>query len=139
MFKLWLRILNVLVFLTHLFYNCHTHTQIDPGEEDAAEFATSVFSMAHLHHLLEQHFQTEDVPKGLFAVTSKLHWLCHAALLSKYISPRLTWCFQGGDFMRCSQCLAQSCLAGNTLPSSLNKMMQHWRIAAHLQSSQKID
>ena len=33
--------------------------------------------------------------------------------------------------------IKDSFLAGNTLPSSPNKMMQHWRIASHLQSSQK--
>ena len=48
--------------------------------------------------------------KGLWQVTSKLHWLCHAALAASWISPRLTWCFKGEDFMRCSQILAASCL-----------------------------
>ena len=91
--------------------------------------------MAHLHHFFQQHFQDEDVAKGLWQVTSKLHWLCHAALAASWISPRLTWCFKGEDFMRCSQILAASCLAGNTLPGSINKMFQHYRVGMHRQWS----
>lgn len=92
-----------------------------------------MFQMAHVHHVLWEHFDGEDVPNGMFAVTSKLHWLMHAALMAANISPRKVWCFKGEDFMRCTQTLAASCVSGNQLITSTLKMMQHWRVGAHLQ------
>ena len=104
------------------------------GDQDAKAFQEACFNMGHVHHLLWDHFQGEaNTPKGMFAVTSKLHWLMHSALLGKYLSPRKLWCFKGEDFMRCMQHLAGSCVAGNALATSNLKMMQHWRVAAHRQ------
>lgn len=104
--------------------------------EDAAKFTDAAFGYSHIHHLLFQHFEQEDVPKGMWAVTSKMHWQLHSALMSQYISPRKVWCFQGEDFMRKVQFLAASCVSGNSLVTSTVKMFQRWRIAAHCQWEQ---
>ncbi len=106
------------------------------SSEEAAKFRSAAFGYTHIHHLLFQHFEFEDVPKGMFQVTSKMHWQLHSALLSEYISPRKVWCFQGEDFMRKVQTLGASCVSGNSLVTSTLKMVEHWRIAAHCQWEQ---
>ena len=116
----------------HLWWNAYTIFSVS-GSQEAATFKTTCFNMAHIHSVLWEHFQGEDLPVTLFTITSKLHWMMHSALLASYISPRRVWCFKGEDFMKCTQLLAASCVSGNSLVTSTLKMLQHWRVAFHLQ------
>jgi hypothetical protein len=65
----------------------------------AQEFTRVIFNMGHLQLLLENHYQNEEEIPHLFTSTCKLHGLAHSALLRKYVSPRLVWCFSGEDYM----------------------------------------
>ena len=104
------------------------------GDEDAAAFQEAVFAYGHLGHLLWCHFQETDLKKqGLFTCTSKTHAICHSALLSRYLNPRLVWCFIGEDMMSTVQQLTQACTKGNTPLSGPMKSLEHWRIAMHLE------
>ena len=104
------------------------------GDEDAAAFQEAVFAYGHLGHLLWCHFQETDLKKqGLFTCTSKTHAICHSALLSKYLNPRLVWCFIGEDMMSTVQQLTQACTKGNTPLSGPMKSLEHWRLAMHLE------
>ena len=118
--------------LNNLCWNPSTTFSVS-GSQEAAAFKTTCFNMAHIHSVLWEHFQGEDLPVTLFTITSKLHWMMHSALLASYISPRRVWCFKGEDFMKCTQLLAASCVSGNSLVTSTLKMLQHWRVAFHLQ------
>ncbi|CAL1145619.1 unnamed protein product [Cladocopium goreaui] len=104
------------------------------SDEDAAAFQEAVFAYGHLGHLLWCHFQETDLKKqGLFTCTSKTHAICHSALLSRYLNPRLVWCFIGEDMMSTVQQLTQACTKGNTPLSGPMKSLEHWRIAMHLE------
>ena len=104
------------------------------GDEDAAAFQEAVFAYGHLGHLLWCHFQETDLKKqGLFTCTSKTHAICHSALLSRYLNPRLVWCFIGEDMMSTVQQLTQACTKGNTPLSGPMKSLEHWRLAMHLE------
>ena len=108
-----------------------------PGEEDAAAFEKAIFAYGHLCHLLWCHFQTTGYQgRGLFTCTSKTHALCHSALLSRHLSPRLVWCFIGEDMMSTVQELTQGCTKGNTPFQGPLKSLEHWRIAMHLEWQQ---
>ena len=96
------------------------------------KFEELVFQMGHVCHLLNEHFQHQDVPNGMFNITSKLQYMMHAAMSSKHISPRYTWVFQGEDFMKVMQRLAQSCTRGNKPQEISYKMLEHWRVAQHM-------
>ena len=106
-------------------------------EHEAEVLCKTIFSMAHVHHHLEVHFRAEeDAPKNLFAVTSKLHSLCHCALLAGFISPQLTWCFRGEDYMRCCATLAASCMPGNNVKQHNQILfpLETWSALAMVQS-----
>ena len=92
--------------------------------------------MGHLQVLVESHFANEGGPH-LFTTTSKLHGLAHSGLLSKYVSPRLVWCFTGEDYMHHIQVLAQSCLAGTGPYLMGNKVASKMRNALHVQFSKR--
>ena len=148
LFTYWQKLYNPAVYVQKLVLiylklnlQCEELLDLNKSEEffnseDAAKFQSAAFGYSHIHHLLFDHFESEEVPKGMFQVTSKMHWQLHSALLSQYISPRLVWCFQGEDLMRKVQSLGASCTSGNSLVTSTVKMMDHWRIAAHFQWSQ---
>lgn len=101
--------------------------------ESAKQFQEIVFSMGHVHILLENHFNTEEGIPHLFTATSKMHGLAHAALWSQYISPRAVWCFMGEDYMHHVQVLAESCVAGTGPYLTVNKVVDKMRVALHVQ------
>ena len=102
----------------------------------AEDFTKTIFQMGHLQVLVESHFANEGGPH-LFTTTSKLHGLAHSGLLSKYVSPRLVWCFTGEDYMHHIQVLAQSCLAGTGPYLMGNKVASKMRNALHVQFSKR--
>ena len=106
--------------------------------EVARQFEKTIFAMGHLQLLVENHFLLEEGVPHLFTSTSKLHGLAHSALLSKYISPRMVWCFTGEDYMHHVQTLAQSCLAGTGPFLTANKVADKMRIALHVQFNKNL-
>lgn len=105
------------------------------SDQVAKKFSDCIFNIGHLQLLLESHYQSEEGVPHLFTSTSKLHGLAHSALLCKYVSPRIVWCFTGEDYMKHIQHLSQSCLAGTGPYLLVNKMADKMRVALHVQFS----
>ena len=67
----------------------------------------------------------------LFDVTVKLHYLLHIAKASKYIHPKLGWCWSGEHFMKISKQLLASCSRGRSPTSACVKMTDKYCRALH--------
>lgn len=78
----------------------------------ARSLVSATFKMAHLKHLIHDHFVQEEEPGVRNWFAAPLHMLLHAALHAREVSPRLTWNFSGSRKMRA-------------------KMLLHWRFAMH--------
>lgn len=114
-------------FLASCFWLCE-------GEPDAEAFTKAVFAYGRMAHLLFCHYQTTELQaRGLFTRTAKQHALCHSALYSRFISPRLLWCFLGEDMMRVVQTLTQASTRGNAPLQGPMKALRHWRFAVHME------
>jgi hypothetical protein len=121
--------------------NCQLETILDTYSDvfklpDAAakEFQKCGFLMYQFQKELHAHFQTDEgCAKTLFNVTSKAHMVLHSCLLSGVVNPRLLWCFMAEDFMRKVQRLGESCVRGVKNTNVSHKMIQHYRLALHLQ------
>ncbi|CAE7362856.1 unnamed protein product [Symbiodinium sp. CCMP2592] len=95
--------------------------------EDAAQFQDATMGWLLLQKELQDHFSDSDVP--LFNVTEKSHFIEHAALLARYINPRMVWCFAGEDQQRRTQQLAETCMKGLGPVKASLKMMSRYRLA----------
>ena len=62
----------------------------------AAVFEETVTTMLQVLTSVAEHYLEEK----LFNLTQKSHFMQHSALLAKYISPRVLWCFQGEDMQK---------------------------------------
>jgi len=102
--------------------------------QSSESLAKSVFARFHLQLGVAQHFR-EAGNNQLFTVTPKAHFLCHIALLSKFISPRLSWCFKGEDMMKKVRTLAAHCFKRLNAMEAPNKIARHYRIAQHFAMS----
>ena len=100
-------------------------------EAEANTFKDYAFGMAQLHRELYLHFSQEE-GQQLFADIPKAHMLLHACLQSKFINPRLTWCYKGEDAMKIARTLAGSCAKGVSGPQVSVKMVSKLRLAWHL-------
>lgn len=101
------------------------------GQADANAFRDAMTGFLLIQQELGQHF-SEHQPK-LFSYTEKSHYLQHLALQSRYINPRLVWCFSGEDMQRRVQRLTASCARGQRPGQAEVKMCHRYRIALHLQ------
>ena len=72
--------------------------------------------MAQIHARLMDYYKGEG--RKLFNMTSKTHFVLHCLHLSKYIHPKMTWCYKGETTMHRLQILWKSCLAGS----------KHWQV-----------
>ena len=98
-----------------------------PGD-DAARFQSICNSMLLLLSQIAEHFLTDR----LFNLTQKAHYIQHIALLSRFLNPRCTWCFQGEDMQKRMSTLAKSCVQGQRPGQCLTKMMLRYRLGLHL-------
>jgi len=96
-------------------------------------FRRYVFAWAQSQVELSQYFAEQNVGKTLFTVTSKMHQVVHCAKNAQFLNPSLVWCFIGEDFMRRVQKLGEASVRGNNGAQAVSKMMQHYRLAMHLQ------
>ena len=78
--------------------------------------------MAHLQCLLHDHFAQEDGRPKMFTISAKLHTLQHITSLSGCISPAMTWCFAGEDYMSVCKILCAQCF----WVSNLHMPHQRW-------------
>lgn len=101
------------------------------GQADANAFRDAMTGFLLIQQELGQHF-SEHEPK-LFTYTEKSHYLQHLALQSRYINPRLVWCFSGEDMQRRVQRLTAACARGQRPGQAEVKMCHRYRIALHLQ------
>ena len=97
----------------------------------AQEFRQACDGMLLLQAKIARHFAESGCQ--LFDLTTKCHLLQHLGLLGGAISPRVTWCFSGEDFMQKSQCLAQACARGTPGHLVMPKMAGKYRVALQLQ------
>ena len=102
--------------------------------QSAERLTKAIFALFHLQLGVAQHFR-ETGNHQLFTVTPKAHFLCHIALLSKFISPRLSWCFKGEDMMKKVRTLATHCFKRLSAMEAPNKIARHYRIAHHFAMS----
>lgn len=93
--------------------------------ELANELETITFDLGRHIIALRRHFENTPGQPRLFRFTSKMHLLCHTALMARFIHPRLFWCWSGEDYMRKIQRLVASALNGvetiNVVSKAMNK------------------
>ena len=65
----------------------------------------------------------------LIAITLQLHYMLHGARATKFLNPRLSWCFQGDDYMQHMRVLAHSCLRGVYLEHAQSILLDQLLIA----------
>ena len=97
-------------------------------EEDAKTFESSTTGMLLLLNKIADHF----IAERLFNITQKAHFMQHCAMLSAFISPRATWCFQAEDMQKRISGLAKMCVQGQQPGQTIIKMMARYRLALHL-------
>ena len=66
---------------------------------------------------------------NVFHFTVKSHCLIHIGLESSEISPRLSWCYAGEDFMGKIKKLVQSCSRGSAPSLMSHKVLEKYIIA----------
>lgn len=99
-------------------------------EEVAAQFLENAKAVAQVTKAVSQSCKASGI--NAFSVTSKAHDLIHIAMLSKYVHPILTSCFDGEDYMKVVQRLMQSCIRGNNFWQAPVKATSHYRLAMHI-------
>ena len=72
----------------------------------------------------------------MFDVTIKLHYLLHIAKHSKFMHPKLGWCWSGEHFMKITKQLLASCTRGSVAQDAQVKMVDKWCIALDLEYKQ---
>ena len=99
----------------------------------AQQLKEAAFGMCRLQGQIANHFVEVASETGvkLFDITSKAHMLLHCAMMSKYINPKVVWCFSGEDFMHKHQTLAMACVRGLNGAQASVKMAHHHRLGSH--------
>ena len=97
--------------------------------DDAAKFEQTCTAMLLLLTQIAEHF----IADRFFNITQKAHFLQHISLLSRFLSPRLTWCFMGEDMQKRMSGLAKSCVNGQRPGQTIGKMFNRYRLALQLQ------
>ena len=139
---LWNRYANSALILHRrialmLKHNVHLETMITNHKEDfafpagpAQEFEETATGMLLLLTQIADHFVEEGLK--VFDITSKSHFLQEMAIMSRCVSPKVTWCFMGEDQMQRMQQIAKACVRGNKVDKQTLKLARHYRLALHL-------
>lgn len=96
----------------------------------AAELVKATDTFVICAYALQQHFLASD--RKLFNVTIKFHYLCHLALSSVHLNPRLGWCYVGEDYMGKIKKVASSCLRGTPPHLVSAKIMRKYTLGLHM-------
>jgi hypothetical protein len=107
-------------------------------EDVSEQYIDHAFTFLLLFHSLSKHFEglRESGVGGckLFNVTIKCHFLAHGALMSKYLNPRLCWCYSGEDMMHKMRTLCHSVVTGNKLQSICWMFLRKYRCGMNLKA-----
>ena len=98
---------------------------------EAKQFEDAFTAMLLLLTSIAEHFLVDR----LFNITQKAHFLRHCSILSRFLNPRLTWCFQGEDMQKRMSGLAKACVNGQRPGQTIAKMISRYRLALHLEFS----
>jgi len=98
---------------------------------EAKQFEDAFTAMLLLLTSIAEHFLVDR----LFNITQKAHFLQHCSILSRFLNPRLTWCFQGEDMQKRMSGLAKACVNGQRPGQTIAKMISRYRLALHLEFS----
>ena len=138
---LWSKFMNKSIslhekILLMLNLNCKLEALINEHKTEvkfpgpaAKEFQDAAFAMSALQQVCANHFKADDI--DLFTTTSKNHMLCHIAMMSQHINPRICWCFTGEDMMHKTQVLLKACVRGLKSPQATVKAVDHYRLGLH--------
>ena len=99
---------------------------------DAQLFEEAMTSMLLVLTRVADHFIAEK----LFNITQKAHFMQHISMLSKFINPRLLWCFMGEDMQKRMSSLAKTCVKGQRPGQTIHKMFARYRLGLHLRFQQ---
>ena len=120
--------------------SCRTEQILDDNadsfrwpEEVADEYIDQTFQYLMLFNALGSHYNGRGWL--LFDVIVKTHYLAHAALHSRWLNPRLGWCYGGEDSMHLMKRFISACSAGNQPAKLVHKVMDRYRYAIHLELS----
>ena len=101
----------------------------------SAEFQDETFKMLGLVKFAARKAVEADPPMRLFNITLKSHYLCHIAVNSRWLNPRLGWCYAGEDLMqKMKKLAATSCKARNHI-TTFEKMHDKYLHALHYEFS----
>ena len=70
-----------------------------------------------------------------FHKVHKHHTFIHLLKNSKFLNPKLQWCFKGEDMMKKVRTLATHCFKRLNAMEAPNKIARHYRIAHHFAMS----
>ena len=73
--------------------------------------------------------------RKVYNVVPKFHYLYHLLQQSKYLNPRFCWCYGDEDLVGRASSLAHSCTRGTPPTQVLSKIVQHYRVAKHIEWS----
>ncbi len=90
----------------------------------AQEFVQASYAFLGLLTALGHHFHPDGIL--LFHVTIKAHYIAHIAEMTRYISPRLTWCYTSKDFINKVKKLAQATHKGTPPALVVPKVMRQY-------------
>jgi hypothetical protein len=105
--------------------------------EAATEFLDCTYNFLSLFTSLANSYQKPPLSLKLFNVTIKCHYLLHSALMSKFLNPRLIWCYSAEDYMHKIKILGQSCVKGSPAWQVSNKVADKWMLGFACRLSRK--
>lgn len=94
----------------------------------AAYFENTCTAMLLVLSAVAEHFLAEK----LFSLTQKAHFCQHISMMSRFVSPRLTWCFTGEDMQKRMSHLCKACVQGQQPSQSVLKLITRYRLGLHL-------
>ena len=94
--------------------------------DQQARFENHVDRLLLTYRSLHIHAQTSAPPKRMFHEVPKFHWLQHIKLQSRFVNPRLSWCYADEDFMGIMKKMSMKCLAGTAATKVAAKIVERW-------------
>ena len=92
--------------------------------EVAKDFELSCWSFVQLNTSLAHFYHPQHIM--LFNHTIKFHYIIHIGMISRYINPRLGWCYAGEDFMKKIKTIVQGSQHGSAPSAVVPKVMQKY-------------
>lgn len=100
----------------------------------AQEYEKSINSLVQLQAALGAFFHPQG--RALFHFTVKSHYAMHLGMMSRYINPRVGWCYSGEDMMSKVVSLAQASMRGTRQHMVSATLMRKYAFALGLGMAQ---